>query len=111
MAALGFGGKFLESIKSLYKDDFVTSEVNGVTTVPVYLGRGLRQGCSLSPILFAIYVADMSNDLHASNLGVTLQKICVSCLFLPITVYWLPVTLMDCDNSVTSSSGTVRRWI
>ena len=81
MAAMGFGGQFLESIKSLYKDDFVTSEVNGVTTVPVYLGRGLRQGCSLSPILFAIYVADMSNDLHASNLGVTLQKICVTCLF------------------------------
>ena len=59
MKKLGFGGKFLESIKSMYKGDFVTCKTNGVTTNPVYLGRGLRQGCSLSPMLFALYVVDL----------------------------------------------------
>ena len=78
---MGFGGQFLESLKSLYKDDFVTCESNGVTSKPVFLGRGLRQGCSLSPMLFALYVSDMSKDLHASNLGVLLHKVCVSSLF------------------------------
>ena len=81
MAALGFGGQFLETIKSLYKDDYVTSNANGISTDPVYLGRGLRQGCSLSPILFSLYVSDMSRDLHASNLGVLLHKVCISCIF------------------------------
>ena len=81
LAKMGFGGKFLEALKSLYKGDFVTCEANGVTSKPVYLGRGLRQGCSLSPILFALYVADMSKDLHESNLGVMLYKVCISCLF------------------------------
>ena len=78
---LGFGGKFLESIKSLYKGDYVTCEANGVTTKPVFLGRGLRQGCSLSPILFCLYVVDMSRDLISSNLGVRLNKVTISCLF------------------------------
>ena len=78
---MGFGGQFLEAIKSLYKGDFVTCEANGVSSKPVYLGRGLRQGCSLSPILFALYVMDMSKDLHESGLGVMLHKVCISCLF------------------------------
>ena len=81
MAALGFGGEFLETLKSLYKDDYVTSNANGISTDPVYLGRGLRQGCSLSPILFSLYVSEMSRDLHASNLGVLLHKVCISCIF------------------------------
>ena len=78
---LGIGGKFLDSIISLYSGDFVTSTVNGVSTNPVYLGRGLRQGCSLSPLLFALYIVDMSRDLVASNLGVILKKICIYVLF------------------------------
>ena len=81
LGKLGIGGQFLASIKSLYEGDFVTSNVNGVTTKPVFLGRGLRQGCSLSPMLFALYVSDMSRDLHDSKLGVLLRKVCVSTLF------------------------------
>lgn len=78
---LGFGGKFLEAIKCMYKGDFVTCQTNGITTNPVFLGRGLRQGCSLSPLLFALYVVDMSRALSSSNLGVTLYTVCVSALF------------------------------
>ena len=54
--------------------------VAGVSTKPVYLGRGLRQGCSLSPILFALYIADMSWDISLSLLGVKLYRVCVSIL-------------------------------
>ena len=75
---LGFGGKFLESIKAMYSGDHVTCESNGVTTNPVYLRRGLRQGCSLSPMLFALYIVDMSKDLVLSRQGVLLHRVCVS---------------------------------
>ena len=44
MRKMGFGGRFLASLKKLYEVDCVTCEVNRVTTEPVYLGRGLRQG-------------------------------------------------------------------
>ena len=82
MSDMGFGGQFLDSIKSLYDGDYVTCDANGVTTNPLYLGRGLRQGCSLSPMLFALFVRDMSNDLHNSMMGVLLHKVCISCLVL-----------------------------
>ena len=78
---MGIGGKFLASLKSLYKGDFVTTEVNGVTTSPVYLRRGVRQGCSLSPMLFALYIAELGQDLVNSGAGVTLHRVCVSAIF------------------------------
>ena len=78
---MGFKGKFLQALQKLYKGDHVTCEVNGVTTRPVYLGRGLRQGCSLSPMLFALYMAGMGQDLSLSTEGVKMYKIVVSGLF------------------------------
>ena len=81
LEAMGIKGKFLESIKSLYEGDFVTTEVNGVTTPPVYLRRGVRQGCSLSPMLFALYIAELGQELTQSGVGVTLHRICISAIF------------------------------
>ena len=81
MKQLGFGGRFLDAIKCLYEGDFVTCTTNGITTNPVFLGRGLRQGCSLSPILFALYVVDMCRALSSSNLGVMMYTVLVSALF------------------------------
>ena len=78
---IGINGKFLASLKSLYAGDFVTAEVNGVTTSPVYLHRGVRQGCSLSPMLFALYIAELGQDLVNSGAGVTLHRVCVSAIF------------------------------
>ena len=91
LSAMGIKGKFLASLQKLYEGDFVMSEVNGVTTRPVYLKRGVRQGCSLSPMLFALYLADMGQDLTLSGLGVTLHKICMSALFFAVSI--VPVTV------------------
>jgi hypothetical protein len=81
LAAMGFGGAFLSSIQKLYQGDYVTCEMNGITTAPVYLGRGLRQGCSLSPLLFALYVSGLGHDLTMCDQGVLLHKVCVSAIF------------------------------
>ena len=78
LAGLGFGGDFLASLKSIYNDDSVVCEVNGLTTRPVYLRRGLRQGCSLSPLLFALYIAEMGKEITMSEEGFMVGRVCVS---------------------------------
>ena len=65
LAGMGFGGQFLRSLQALYTGDCVESSVRGESTKPVFLRRGLRQGCSLSPILFALYISDLGNDLNS----------------------------------------------
>ena len=46
----GFSDIFIGCIQNLYTNDYVTSSVNGMNTRPTFLTRGVRQGCSLSPI-------------------------------------------------------------
>ena len=81
LAKMGIGGKFLRSIQSLYEGDYVKCQVGGLSTRPVYLGRGLRQGCSLSPLLFALYVAGLGHELSLQTQGVKLFRVWVSALF------------------------------
>ena len=78
LSSMGIGGKFLESLQAMYTGDHVTTDVNGTTTRPVYLGRGLRQGCSLSPILFALYVRDLGIDLSLAGEGFSLSGVNIS---------------------------------
>ena len=51
----GVGGQILTAIKSLHLHSEVCVRVNSATTKPFGVYVGLRQGCSLSPILFLIY--------------------------------------------------------
>ena len=37
-------------------------KVNGELTKPRIIGRGVRQGCSLSPLLFSLYVEEMMKE-------------------------------------------------
>ena len=52
----GIGGQLLTAIKSLYMHFEVCVRVNSAMTKPFRVSVGLRQGCSLSPILFLIYM-------------------------------------------------------
>ena len=81
LKGLGFGGRFLASIQSFYHGDFISSSVGGISTKKVFLGRGVRQGCSLSPLLFALYLSSLGHDLARAPQGVKLNKFRVSALF------------------------------
>ena len=50
----GVGGQLLTAIKSLYMHSGVCVSVNSATTKPFRVSVGLRQDCSLSPIMFLI---------------------------------------------------------
>ena len=78
---MGCGGQFLKCLQALYEGNHVTCQVGGLTTRPVFLGRGLRQGCSLSPLLFALYVAGLGQELFLQTQGVKLFRMWVSALF------------------------------
>lgn len=77
---MGLGG-IVGVLQAIYQDDRLRADVNGVETRELYLGRGLRQGCSLSPVLFALYIVDWGKALEASGEGVTVGNVRIGGLF------------------------------
>ena len=77
---LGYGveGKFLELIKSMYsKVKSCVRSDEGLTNLVLYK-RGLRQGCLLSPLPFALFLNDINKFLLEKAEGITLwdERLC-----------------------------------
>ncbi|KAL4278182.1 hypothetical protein GQ457_03G030870 [Hibiscus cannabinus] len=67
---LGFGSRWCQWIYSCISSASVSILVNGSPTVPFAIGRGLRQGCPLSPLLFNLVAEALSALLRkAIRLG------------------------------------------
>jgi len=61
---LGVKGTWLENVKALYSDNTLQSITNYGMTPEVKMVRGIRQGCPLSPLLFAVYVEPITRRVR-----------------------------------------------
>ena len=54
--AVGFGGRVKQLIQSMYFNDSVKVRIGEGLSRPLWFTKGVKQGCVLSPLLFALYV-------------------------------------------------------
>ena len=73
-------GNFLKVIKSLYDKDKSCVRGNDSLTDIFPCNRGLRQGCLLSPVLFALYLNDLNRQIKESSQGVLVDDISINSL-------------------------------
>jgi hypothetical protein len=71
--SFGFDERFIAILKQVYANPRSRLVFQGIETEPLYMPIGLRQGCVLSPILFALYLADLGRALELSGLGVSIN--------------------------------------
>ena len=71
---MGFGGKILQAIKSIYSDGKAQINLNGHLTEPFEVSCGVRQGDILSPTLFNFFINGLSQTLNDSGFGVKLNE-------------------------------------
>ena len=64
LKAFGFDDDFLKWIKLLYTDISSSVIVNNFIAEPFSLKRGVRQGCSLSPLLYVICLEPFANKIR-----------------------------------------------
>ena len=81
LRSLGFGGRVVSLIKSMYNNDCVRISVLGGLSEPLYFTKGVKQGCSLSPLLFSLYIASLGTKLHDSKLGIKMGTEVITALF------------------------------
>ncbi len=77
----GLGPEFIKWIRLLYSAPMASVLVNGCASEAFHLGRGTRQGCPLSPLLFALAIEPLAeairsvNDISGVHLGGTVHKL------------------------------------
>ena len=78
---IGFGGRVVSLIRSMYYNDSIRVSLTHGLSAPLYFTQGVKQGCSLSPLLFALYISSLGTALHNTKLGVKIGDELVTALF------------------------------
>lgn len=63
----GFGEIFIQWIKTLYSTPKASVITNDIISPSFTLQRGTRQGCLLSPLLFAIFIEPLAAAIRQNN--------------------------------------------
>jgi len=81
LETIGLSDKIINIIKSLYVDTKAKFTLGDIESGWVYSKRGVRQGCILSPLLFAIYMEEFTQRIKNVGKGVKIGN-CVSSTLL-----------------------------
>lgn len=71
-----FGDRFINCVKLLYSAPQATVSVNGLMSSPFSITRGTKQGCPLSPLLFALAMVPLAEMIrcNTSVAGIRTEK-------------------------------------
>lgn len=64
----GFGKTFISMVKTLYTNPYAVVLTSNMLSVPFLLQRGTRQGCPLSPLLFALSIEPLAQTIRLDSL-------------------------------------------
>lgn len=64
LSKFGFGPTFCQWVSLFYNNVFSRIIVNGNLSDPIFLGRGVRQGCPLSPLLYVLVSEVLSTQIR-----------------------------------------------
>ena len=72
---IGFGGRVMSMVQSMYFNDCVQVNLGFKMSAPLWFTRGVKQGCSLSPLLFSLHMSGLGKQLQKSEVGIKLGQI------------------------------------
>ena len=98
LISFGITGKFLKTMSNLYSNDKACIKSGGRLLGEFEIIQGVRQGCVLSPLLFYIFIADLSLKLNAESNIVTHDVQYTNCLL------WTAGVVLFSDNEAELKS-------
>ncbi len=77
---LGVRGKILHMLFDMYSSATYAIHFLNQVSECIRPSNGLRQGCTMSPLLFSLFIQILLNEIVASNIGFKLGNIFCGCL-------------------------------
>ena len=106
LLSVGINGKIYNSIKRLYQNTTSCIKLNSINTEWFNVKSGVRQGDSLSPTLFNVYVNDLINELNSLNIGIDINGRKICCLLYADDI----VIFSNTADKLQALLDTVHNW-
>ena len=85
--------KIYNNIKRLYQNTTSCIKLNSINTELFNVKNDVRQGDSLSPTLFNVYVNDLVSELNSLNMGIDINGRQICCLLYADVIYLLTLQI------------------
>ena len=106
LASLGISGFMYKALLAIYDNVQCSVRVNGRLTEWFKVGCGLKQGCSLSSMLFNLYINDLIENINALNMGIDIDGQKIGMLVYADDV----VLLTETEDELQYLLNELNRW-
>ena len=111
LVKFGFGPSFCKWVSLFYNNVFSRIIVNGNLSAPVFLERGVRQGCPLSPLLYVLVSEVLSTQIRRCDQIIGFRLPGASGLQFKISQYADDATIfLKTESSLCRLLEVVRRF-
>ena len=104
------GTKVYGIIKNMYQQTVASVKVNKNVSEHVVIERGVKQGDSLSPTLFNIYINDLPDIFDDSCKPVMLEKLSLNCLMFADDILLLSESAEGLQNCLNKLNDYCNKW-
>ena len=79
LSQLGISGKMFSNLKAIYNNVKCSVRIKRHLTDWFSVNTGLKQGCLLSPVLFTLFMNNLTLALESTGLGIDIDgnKVCI----------------------------------
>ena len=103
---IGIRGELLKSLKALYTNLYSSVKVNDRLSPAFKVGCGVKQGCTLSPILLNIFINDLIEYLNEAVEGIEIGNTKINTLVFADDV----VLIADCPIKLQNLLDALGKW-
>ena len=110
LSKMGISGRFLASLQALYKNVKCTVRVNCQQTDWFDVICGLKQGCILSPMLFNLFINDLTRVINDVGSGISVGDTPLSILLYADDFVLIADSKLKLQSLLTRLDQWCKQW-
>ena len=103
-------GKIYKSIKNMYSNTLSCIRINNILTNWFKVNSGVKQGDTLSPTLFNLYINDLAKEIKSLNLGINVNGTLLSILLYADDMVFIAKTENDLQAMLNVMYNWCNKW-